>query len=77
VLKVSTKEVCLCGCHRDFLLLSPSLCAVALRAQSAPPPAVDDYYGIKIIDPYRYMEDITSPQVKDFSRLRVITREAT
>jgi prolyl oligopeptidase len=52
-----------------ILLLSPSLCAVTLHAQSAPAPVnpvVDDYYGTKIIDPYRYMEDVTSPQVKDF-----------
>jgi hypothetical protein len=28
-------------------------------------PVVDDYYGTKISDPYRYMEDVTSPQVKD------------
>jgi prolyl oligopeptidase len=54
-----------------ILLLSPSLCVVALHSQSAPPaapvnPVVDDYYGTKIVDPYRYMEDVTSPQVKDF-----------
>jgi prolyl oligopeptidase len=64
-MRLSSRLLCI-------LLLSPSLCAVALHAQSAPPPAapvnpvVDDYYGTEIIDPYRYMEDITSLQVKDF-----------
>ena len=44
-------------------------CAVATsRAQDRPPaatsrPVVDDYYGIKITDPYRYLENTGDPDV--------------
>jgi len=61
------------GCSRFFLLA----CAIGLRAQittMAPPPAApvrpvtDDYYGRKITDPYRYMENLKDPEVQAWFR---------
>lgn len=59
-----------------YLSLLPGLtCAILLHAQTAPPPAAlnpvtDDYYGTKIVDPYRYMEDVNSPALKDFLKIQ-------
>ncbi len=47
--------------------------SAVLRSQSAAPssppvatvrPVTDDYFGIKIVDPYRYMENLKDPQVE-------------
>ena len=40
-------------------------------ALSAPPaapvrPVVDDYFGTKVTDPYRYMENLTDPEVRSW-----------
>jgi prolyl oligopeptidase len=46
---------------------------VAAHAADAPPVApvretVDDYHGVKIVDPYRYMETFTAPDVQRWVR---------
>jgi prolyl oligopeptidase len=43
--------------------------AATTRAGDGPPvapvkPVMDDYHGTKIVDPYRYMEDLKSPEVQ-------------
>lgn len=53
-----------------FLALSAS---ATVRAQTAPPvapvrPVVDDYFGTKVTDPYRYMEDLTSEEVRGWMK---------
>jgi prolyl oligopeptidase len=57
--------------HRWFAFAALALSAAAARAQQKPPPppvapvrpVTDDYFGIKIVDPYRYMENLADPQV--------------
>src|SRR6516164_9683998 len=46
-----------------------SLRAAADAAPNAPPPApvrsvTDEYFGTKVVDPYRYMENLKDPQVE-------------
>jgi prolyl oligopeptidase len=56
------------------LLAVVSAPALAAETKSpAPPvapvrPVVDDYFGIKVTDPYRYMEDLKDPQVAAWFR---------
>lgn len=43
--------------------------AVTIHAGDGPPvapvkPVIDDYHGKKVVDPYRYMEDLKSPDVQ-------------
>jgi prolyl oligopeptidase len=49
---------------------------------AAPPVApvravTDDYFGIKIIDPYRYMENLQDPQVRDWIKAQADWAHAT
>ena len=59
--------------HRCALLafLAASVALPALGQSPAPPaapvrPVTDDYFGIKVVDPYRYMEDLKDPQVESW-----------
>src|SRR6202158_277101 len=50
------------------LIVAPAA-SICQTPPIAPPPAptrvvVDEYYGNKIEDPYRYMEDLKSPEVQ-------------
>src|ERR1700733_7059843 len=64
----------ICAMNRTHLALGiTSLLGMFLQLASAqspakPPlaavqPVTDDYFGIKIVDPYRYMENFDDPQV--------------
>lgn len=61
----------LCGCLG--LLLFPGARAAAGQSDKlpAPPkapvkPVITDYYGTKVADPYRYMENLKSPEVQSW-----------
>jgi prolyl oligopeptidase len=58
------------ACVVSVLLPSGRAAAGQSRNDPAPPPpapvrpVVDDYYGTKVIDPYRYMENLKDPEVQ-------------
>ena len=53
-----------------FLALSTSSTALAQMAPPIAPvkPVVDDYFGTKVTDPYRYMEDLKSDVVQTWMK---------
>src|SRR5215831_1368582 len=61
-----------CPRRRSILLLSLCLTVIASRATAGgPPPArkepvTDTYFGTSVVDNYRWMENVDSPEVKDW-----------
>ncbi len=58
-----------CRSLRAHATLALGLVASALAGAQAQPvapvrPVTDDYYGTKVVDNYRYMEDLANPEVK-------------
>ena len=56
--------------------------ASSSRIQSAPPvapvrPVIDDYYGTKIVDNYRYMENLKDPEVQKWMKAQADYTRAT
>jgi prolyl oligopeptidase len=63
---MSTKIVTLCSLLTGSLLISAGL---TYGAEPAPPtapvkPVTEEFFGHKIVDPYRYMEDLKDPGVQ-------------
>lgn len=76
--------------NRVQYLLLPVLivfATTAARGDESPPPApppvapvrpvTDDYFGIKIVDPYRYMENLQDPQVQAWIKAQADYAHAT
>ncbi|HLF88306.1 MAG TPA: hypothetical protein VI451_05130 [Anaerolineales bacterium] len=38
--------------------------------ETSPRPVVDEYYGVKVEDPYRWLEDAKDPTVRDWTEAR-------
>jgi prolyl oligopeptidase len=52
-----------------FLILCSALLGVAVAQPVAPiRPVTDDYFGTKVVDDYRYMEDLHDPEVQAWMR---------
>jgi prolyl oligopeptidase len=51
------------------LLSSLAMCAVSAAAAVPAPephPVTDEYFGTRVVDPYRWLEDVGSPATKDY-----------
>ena len=65
-----------------LLVLLASTAAVAAPTAKSPPPApvhpvVDDYFGAKVVDNYRYMEDLKNPEVQKWMKAQADYTRAT
>ncbi len=69
ILKSSLPSLVVCACA-GFMLLSAAKPLAGQTAEKLPPqpvapvkPVITDYYGTKVVDPYRYMENLKNPEV--------------
>ena len=56
-----------------FLMMAAPSTMAAPNAPATPPvapvrPVIDEYHGIKVSDPYRYMEDLKNPEVSGWMK---------
>ena len=69
--------------NRNVLLSVPMACVAALAfAQAAPPvapikPVTDTYFGVTVVDPYRYMENMKDPEVAAWTKARSLRTPTT
>ncbi len=66
------KSAMLFGVAAAFVTLAPAL-SVAASVGSSPPiapmrPVTNDYFGTKVVDNYRYLEDLGDPQVQSWMK---------
>ena len=65
-----------------LLLLALAACARPDRAATLQYPAtrtvtvVDDYHGTKVADPYRWLEDLESPEVRTWAKAQTTLTES-
>jgi prolyl oligopeptidase len=69
--------------HQNFACLVGLMTASAAFAQAPPPPAApvrpvtDDYFGTKVVDDYRYMENLKDPEVQKWMKAQADYTRAT
>lgn len=64
-----------------LLLAAPSVLAATVAGVAVPPPlppqvVVDTHWGVKVEDPYRFLEDTANPEVQRFMRAQASATEA-
>jgi len=62
-------------CLRTLVLTGMTVLALPLAAADAPPvaqvrPVVDDYFGTKVTDPHRYLENLSDPEIRSRMKSR-------
>jgi prolyl oligopeptidase len=69
--------------RRLFLAPAISITVALALAQSSKPPvapvrdAAEEYYGTKVVDPYRYMEKMDDPEVAGWFKAQAVFTEST
>jgi len=66
--------------HLLLLAASPALAATVAGVEVPPPlppqPVVDTHWGVKVEDPYRFLENTANPEVQKFMRAQAEATEA-
>jgi prolyl oligopeptidase len=71
-----------CTILRGLFLAAASATLLFSTAQASPPvapvrPVTEDFFGTKVTDPYRYMENVADPVVQDWMRSQSAHARAT
>ena len=69
-------------CNVSLGVLTTALAASTALAQSVPPkapirPVTDDYFGTKVVDNYRYFENLQDPEVQQWMKQQADYTRAT